>query len=64
MSRSALLAKQNLYGIFGAHPRVANGDKVIAHRVLAQIQHRLEIRVPAHLAKTYLIHVVTHLNAR
>jgi len=61
MSRSALLAKQNLYGIFDAHTRIADSDKIIAHWVQAQTQNGLDIRIPAHFAKTYLIHVVVHL---
>jgi hypothetical protein len=64
MSRSALSTKQNLDGIFIANPSIADRDKVIAHRVQAQIQNGLDIRIPAHLAKRYLIHFVVHLEIR
>jgi hypothetical protein len=54
------LTEQYLKGIFPAHPILSDANKVIAHWVHTQIEHRRQALVPADLAVVDFMYIIPH----
>ena len=60
MCSQACFAEEYLDEILPARPIVPDPNKVIAHRMQTQIEHRRQALVPADLAGTDFMHSISH----